>query len=55
MRWGLQDVRVRRGQAVALDGVAVPVDPGRITVVVGGDGEFLPPTKSGSDCCKNCL
>jgi ABC-2 type transport system ATP-binding protein len=38
MRWGLQDVRVRRGQAIALDGVAVPVDPARITVVVGGDG-----------------
>jgi ABC-2 type transport system ATP-binding protein len=38
MRWGLQDVRVRRGQVVALDGVEVPVDPARITVVVGGDG-----------------
>ena len=38
MSWGLQDVRVRRGQVIALDGVAVPVDPGRVTVVVGGDG-----------------
>jgi ABC-2 type transport system ATP-binding protein len=38
MSWGLRDVRVRRGQVVALDEVAVPVDPARITVVVGGDG-----------------
>ena len=38
MTWGLQDVRVRRGQHVALDVVTVSVDPSRITVVVGGDG-----------------
>jgi ABC-2 type transport system ATP-binding protein len=38
MRWGLEDVRVTRGRNVALDGVTVPVDPSRITVVVGGDG-----------------
>ncbi len=38
MRWGLEQVRVTRGRNVALDGVTVPVDPSRITVVVGGDG-----------------
>jgi len=36
--WGLEDVRVTRGRKVAIAGVAVPVDPSRITVVVGGDG-----------------
>ncbi len=38
MRWGLEDVRVRRGRNIALAGVTVPADPSRITVVVGGDG-----------------
>jgi ABC-type multidrug transport system ATPase subunit len=38
MRWGLQDVHLTRGHNVALAGVTVPVDPGRLTVVVGGDG-----------------
>jgi len=38
MSWGLEDVRVSRGRDVALDGVTVPVDPGRVTVIVGGDG-----------------
>jgi ABC-2 type transport system ATP-binding protein len=38
MSWGLRDVRVSRGQHVALDAVTVSVDPSRITVVVGGDG-----------------
>jgi ABC-2 type transport system ATP-binding protein len=38
MRWGLEDVRVSRGRKVALAGVSVPVDPSRVTVVVGGDG-----------------
>jgi ABC-2 type transport system ATP-binding protein len=38
MKWGLEDVRVTRGRKVALDGVTVPADPSRITVVVGGDG-----------------
>jgi ABC-2 type transport system ATP-binding protein len=38
MRWGLDDVQVTRGRKVALAGVTVPVDPSRITVVVGGDG-----------------
>lgn len=38
MRWGLRDVRITRGRTVALDRVTVPVDPGRITVVIGGDG-----------------
>jgi ABC-2 type transport system ATP-binding protein len=38
MSWGLEDVRVTRGRELALDGVTVPADPGRVTVVVGGDG-----------------
>jgi ABC-2 type transport system ATP-binding protein len=38
MNWGLQDVRLTRGHAIALAGVTVPVDAGRITVIVGGDG-----------------
>lgn len=38
MRWGLEDVRVTRGRNIALAGVTVPVDPSRVTVVVGGDG-----------------
>ncbi len=38
MKWGLQDVRVTRGRNVALAGVTMPVDPSRITAVVGGDG-----------------
>ena len=33
-----EDVRVTRGRNVALAGVTVPVDPSRVTVVVGGDG-----------------
>ncbi len=38
MNWGLRDVCVRRGRALALDGVTVPAGPGRITVLIGGDG-----------------
>jgi ABC-2 type transport system ATP-binding protein len=38
MRWGLDNVRVIRGRNLALAGVTVPVDPSRITVVIGGDG-----------------
>lgn len=38
MSWGLEDVSVTRGRITALAGVTVPVDPARITVVVGGDG-----------------
>lgn len=38
MKWGLDDVRVTRGRNVALAGVTVPVNPARVTVVVGGDG-----------------
>ncbi len=38
MRWGLENVRARRGRTLALDGVTVPVDPCRVTVVIGGDG-----------------
>lgn len=38
MTWGLEDVRVTRGRTRALDGVTVPAEPGRVTVVVGGDG-----------------
>jgi ABC-2 type transport system ATP-binding protein len=34
----LDAVHVRFGQRVALAGVTVPVDPARVTVVVGGDG-----------------
>jgi ABC-2 type transport system ATP-binding protein len=36
--WGLEDVRVSFGGRLALDAVTVPVDPARVTVVVGGDG-----------------
>jgi ABC-2 type transport system ATP-binding protein len=38
MSWGLEDVHVSFGRRVALAGVTVPVDPSRVTVVVGGDG-----------------
>lgn len=38
MRWGLADVHLTRGRNVALADVTVPVDPGSVTVVVGGDG-----------------
>ena len=38
MRWGLEQVWVRRGRKDALAAVTVAVDPSRITVVVGGDG-----------------
>ena len=38
MSWGLDDVRVTRGRATALDRVTVDVCPSRVTVVVGGDG-----------------
>ena len=38
MRWGLREVSVTRGRTLALAGVTVPVDPARITVVIGGDG-----------------
>jgi ABC-2 type transport system ATP-binding protein len=36
--WGLEDVRVSYGRRAVLDAATVPVDPGRVTVVVGGDG-----------------
>lgn len=38
MSWGLEGVRVTRGRDVALADVTVPADPGRVTIVVGGDG-----------------
>lgn len=53
MTWGLQEVRVTRGrppaarrggsgsaarEGAALDGVTVPAEPRKVTVVVGGDG-----------------
>src|SRR5579863_2719244 len=38
MRWGLEEVLLRRGRKVALAAVTVAVDPSRITAVVGGDG-----------------
>ena len=36
--WGVRDVTVRRGGRVVLDAVTLPVPPGEITAVVGGDG-----------------
>jgi ABC-2 type transport system ATP-binding protein len=36
--WGLEDVRLSYGRRPALDGVTMPVDRSRVTVVVGGDG-----------------
>jgi ABC-2 type transport system ATP-binding protein len=36
--WGLENVRVTFGRRVALESVTMPVEPSRITVVVGGDG-----------------
>ncbi len=38
MKWGLREVSVTRGRTLALAGVTVPVDPARITVLIGGDG-----------------
>ena len=38
MKWGLREVTATRGHTAALTGVTVPVDPSRVTVVVGGDG-----------------
>jgi ABC-2 type transport system ATP-binding protein len=38
MKWGLREVSVTRGRKQALAGVTVPVDPARITVLIGGDG-----------------
>lgn len=38
MSWGLRAVHLTRDRNVALDQVTVTVEPGRITVLVGGDG-----------------
>ena len=38
MTWGLREVSVTRGRKQAIADVTVPVDPGRITVLIGGDG-----------------
>jgi ABC-2 type transport system ATP-binding protein len=38
MRWGLENARVSYGRRVVLDGVTVPAEPYRVTVVIGGDG-----------------
>lgn len=38
MTFGLEAVSVRLGHRLALDGVSLPVEPGRVSVVVGGDG-----------------
>lgn len=38
MTFGLERVRVRFGRRVALDGVSLRVEPGGVSVVVGGDG-----------------
>jgi ABC-2 type transport system ATP-binding protein len=37
-RWGADDLTVRYGAKLALDGVRLEVPDGRITMVVGGDG-----------------
>ena len=36
--WGVTDLTVRFAAVVALDGVELPVPPGAVTAVVGGDG-----------------
>jgi ABC-2 type transport system ATP-binding protein len=38
MSWGLEGASVAFGGATALDDVTLVTDPGRVTVVVGGDG-----------------
>ena len=38
MTWGLDEVTVRFGTAVALDDVSVDVAPGGVTALIGGDG-----------------
>ena len=38
MTWGLEDVTVRFARRTALDRVTMAVEPGTVTVVVGGDG-----------------
>ncbi len=38
MTWGLADVTVRFGRRTVLDGVSMAVEPGTVTVIVGGDG-----------------
>ncbi|MDR2988693.1 MAG: ABC transporter ATP-binding protein [Nocardiopsaceae bacterium] len=38
MTWGADDLRVRYGKVVALDGVSLSVPAGQVTAVVGGDG-----------------
>jgi ABC-2 type transport system ATP-binding protein len=38
MTWGVDGVSVRFGKRVALEDVTLELDPGRIAVVVGGDG-----------------
>ncbi len=38
MSWGLEHVSVSLGGRPALRDVTLPVEPGRVTVVVGGDG-----------------
>ncbi|MDX1659935.1 MAG: ABC transporter ATP-binding protein [Nitriliruptorales bacterium] len=38
MTWGVEDLTVRYGGQLALDGVSVGVPPGSVTAVVGGDG-----------------
>jgi ABC-2 type transport system ATP-binding protein len=38
MTFGLENVTVRFGRRIALDNVSVPVEPARVSVIVGGDG-----------------
>ena len=36
--FGVEGLSIRYGSQVAVDGVTLQIDPGHITVVLGGDG-----------------
>ena len=38
MTWGLEDASVGFGSRIALEAVTLPVLPGSVSVVIGGDG-----------------
>ena len=38
MTWGVTELRVALGRTIALDGVDLRAEPGRVVAVVGGDG-----------------
>jgi ABC-2 type transport system ATP-binding protein len=38
MTWGVEELRVSLGATIALDGVDLAAEPGRVAAVVGGDG-----------------